>query len=323
MTVTYRGHRPGDLPALAALTAEAMPRDVVDEEWLAENVLLDVNFDPAGLVVAEDAAGRPVGFVYAVVAERGIPADPATGFLTIGCVHPAHRRRGIGTALLRRAMDHLASRGATTVTYAGYPQAYFVPGLDVATYPEAESLLAAHGFAIRYTAAAMSLDLDSYAMPGSVRELLRARAEEGYALGPATYDDLPEAISFATRRLAPDWGHALRESVLRHGRGPRRVLLARDPDGTVVGVSTYGAYRGLRERFGPIGVDEERRGTGLGRALLHLTLTQMRAEGAHGAWFLWTGEDSPAGHLYRSTGFEVVRRFAVLQAPLDDCPRTP
>ena len=46
----------------------------------------------------------------------------------------------------------------------------------------------------------------------------------------------------------------------------------------------------------------------------------MRAEGAHSAWFLWTGEDSPAGHLYRSTGFDVVRRFEVMRAPLDARP---
>ncbi|MEN5072417.1 GNAT family N-acetyltransferase [Isoptericola cucumis] len=321
MTVVLRGHRPGDLQALAELTAVAMPRDVVSEEWLAENVLLDVNFDPDGLVVAADQeTGQRLGFVYAVVAARGVPADPAAGFLTIGCVHPDHRRRGIGTRLLRRATEHLAARGATSVTYAGYPQAYFLPGLDVDTYPEAAALLAAHGFATRYTAAAMTLDLDAYAMPASVRDLVRARTDEGYRLGVATYDDLPDAIEFASRRLAPDWGLAIRDSVLRHGQGPGRVLLARDPAGDVVGVSTYGAYRGLRERFGPIGVDESRRGTGLGRALLHLTLTRMRAEGAHSAWFLWTGEDSPAGHLYRSTGFDVVRRFEVMRAPLDARP---
>jgi GNAT superfamily N-acetyltransferase len=108
----------------------------------------------------------------------------------------------------------------------------------------------------------------------------------------------------------------VRDSVLQHGRIDR-VLVARHPDGHMVGFSTYGAYRGLRERFGPYGVDESSRGTGLGKVLLHDTLTRMRAEGAQSAWFLWTGENSPAGHLYLRSGFHITRRFDVLRSDLD------
>jgi GNAT superfamily N-acetyltransferase len=79
-----------------------------------------------------------------------------------------------------------------------------------------------------------------------------------------------------------------------------------------VGFAVFGAYRGIGERFGPFGVDAGERGTGLGKILLHLTMARMRAEGLHTAWFLWGDEASPAGHLYRKTGYEVTRRFQVM-----------
>ena len=126
--------------------------------------------------------------------------------------------------------------------------------------------------------------------------------------------DLPEVIDFAGRELAPDWADAVRDAVLRHGH-LHRLRIVRGPTG-VVGFAIYGAYRGLRERFGPFGVDESLRGTGLGKILLHHTLTAMRAEGAHSAWFLWTDEESPAGRLYAKAGFSVTRTFSIQSAVL-------
>lgn len=317
LLITYRGHSAGDAVRLADLTAVAMPRDAVSADWFTHTVLLDPNFDPDGLIVAADAdTGDALGFVYAVRAGRGIGPDPDGGWITIGCVHPHARRQGIGTELLRRAKSFLAAKGAAWVNYAAYPLAYFVPGLDADAYPDAARLFEKNGFGRLYTAAAMSIDLAEYAMPGDVRALRATRLAEGYSFGTATQDDLPETLTFASQRLAPDWGEAVRDSVLQHGRIDR-VLVARHPDGHMVGFSTYGAYRGLRERFGPYGVDESCRGTGLGKVLLHDTLTRMRAEGAQSAWFLWTGENSPAGHLYLRSGFHITRRFDVLRSDLD------
>lgn len=317
MHITYRGHRLGDAVRIADLTTVAMPRDAISADWFTHTVLLDPNFDPDGLIVAVDSDTEDVlGFVYAVRAGRGIGPDPDGGWITIGCVHPDARRAGIGTKLLSRAKSFLAAKGAKWVNYAAYPLAYFVPGLDADAYPDAARLFERNGFQRLYTAAAMSIDLAEYAMPDDVCALRATRQAEGYSFGPATQDDLPETLSFASQRLAPDWGEAVRDSVLQHGRIDR-VVVARHPDGQMVGFATYGAYRGLRERFGPYGVDESCRGTGLGKVLLHDTLTRMRAEGAQSAWFLWTGENSPAGHLYLRSGFHITRRFDVLRSDLD------
>jgi GNAT superfamily N-acetyltransferase len=70
----------------------------------------------------------------------------------------------------------------------------------------------------------------------------------------------------------------------------------------------------VAERFGPFGVDPNLRRIGLGKVLLYRCLDQMRSRGLHNAWFLWTGLDEPAGHLYARVGFHVSRQFAVLRA---------
>ncbi|MDY0410209.1 GNAT family N-acetyltransferase [Paracerasibacillus soli] len=81
----------------------------------------------------------------------------------------------------------------------------------------------------------------------------------------------------------------------------------------VVGFCIFGGYEGVPDRFGPFGVDPDEQGKGLGKILLNICLKQMKAESLHGAWFLWTGEKSSAGYLYKKTGFEITRTFHVMK----------
>ncbi len=316
MSTTYRPLAAGDLPALAALLTRAMPRDVISARRLAQNLLLEPHHDPRGLVIAEDSEHGVVGFLYGTVAEGGIPTDPRTGYLTIGAVDPVVQRRGIGSELLDRVTGHLATRGATRVAVSGYPQAYFWPGVDLEENPGTGAFLTAHGFTPGSVAAAMHRDLDAWALDARARDLVAAREAEGYRFAPATLEDLPETIAFARERFAPDWGEVLRTAVLHRPDATAALLIARHPDGHVVGFATSGVYGDSPERFGPFGVDESQRGKGLGRILLNLTLQRMRSDAAHSAWFLWTGEQTPAASLYRSTGFTTVRRFTTFSREL-------
>lgn len=316
--VDLRTFQPSDTRRLVELVATGMPADPVSVDWFAEYVLLDPNFDPAGLIVASDpASGDPVGFVHAVRPRggTGVPVDRDGGWITIGTVDPAARRRGIGTGLVGRALTFLRDAGARWAEFSGYPPAYFLPGLDAAAYPHGRRLLERAGFRVMSRPVAMHATLAAYRPPEAIDTLRTTREEEGYTIDAAGYGDLPEVMAFAATEFAPDWGEAVRAATVRTGR-PDRVMLARDPDGAVVGFAIYGAYRGPLERFGPFGVAAAQRGRGLGAVLLHATLTRMRAEGAHSAWFLWTGRDTSAGRLYASAGFSVTRAFEVMRRDL-------
>ncbi|WP_166356159.1 GNAT family N-acetyltransferase [Phytoactinopolyspora limicola] len=295
-----------------------MPKDVVSPAWFAEWVLFESNFDPDGLIVAEDTT-TILGFVYAVRHRglSGVPVDPEGGWITLGVVDPAARRRGIGTELVERAKVFLRERGSRWAVYSGYPPAYFLPGLDADAYPDGLRLLRRAGFETTSRPVAMSRPLDTYRLPEVVASRRAARHAEGYVVRPATDDDIPDVISVAATQLAPDWGEIIRQAVVRSGRADR-VVLARSPEGAVAGFAIYGAFRADVSRFGPFGVVGRYRGLGLGTIILHVTLERMREHGAEHAWFLWTGTQTPAGQLYLTSGFTITRTFHVMRADLTD-----
>ena len=125
-----RDFRPEDLPALVDLTIEAFrPLFEVDLPNLldpavfahdhgtwADDYRRDVPtfHDPKAnrfIVLAEETAGdgSPLGYV-------GWQVNPdGSGRLEMVAVHPAARRRGVGTAICREALERLRQRGVTVV----------------------------------------------------------------------------------------------------------------------------------------------------------------------------------------------------------------
>ncbi|MFH9399216.1 GNAT family N-acetyltransferase [Streptomyces sp. NPDC017638] len=309
-----RGFRTGDGPLLLDAWRRSLPADPLAPDRLRTLVLLDANFDPEGLRVAV-AGGRIVGAAYAVrrlTPLAGTDTEPEQGWIPFFFVDPAARGRGLGRRLLTEALDWLRGHGRTRVDFASYTPNYLLPGLDAETYPEAAGLLASLGFRTLYEAAAMDRRLVGYRLPDEIARRRDDLTARGHRFATPADDDLVDLIVLAGTRFGADWARAIREACAA-GLPADRIVVARDPAGRLAGWAMHGTYEAALERFGPFGVREELRGTGLGKVLLHLVLERMRARGAHGAWFLWTGEDSPAGHLYRQAGFTTTRVFRVLR----------
>ncbi|MEV0166942.1 GNAT family N-acetyltransferase [Nonomuraea fuscirosea] len=306
--VTVRPFQSGDETALVDAWNRSMPADPTTAGWFRDCVLLDPNFDPEGLRVAV-AGDDVVGCAYAV--RRLIPLapgtdlEPDTGWIPFFFVVPEHRG-GLGRRLVGEAVEFLERLGRTKVDFSSYTPNYVLPGADAELYPDGHRLLEELGFRTLYSPVAMDRALVGYRTPPEVHELLREREREGYVFRSPEVGELPELIRFAADAFNPDWGEAIRQH-----RDPERIVIAKKEH--IVGFALYAAYRGIPERFGPFGVDPGQRGTGLGKILLHLTMTRMRAEGLHSSWFLWTGATSPAGHLYAKAGYEITRKFHVMR----------
>lgn len=315
--IEFRSFRAGDGPKIADSWTLAAPGDGITYERFRNLILLDRNFDANGLIIAS-RDDQVAGVIYAVrrlVAAEGDNLERESGWIPFFFVHPDARRMGLGTQLVQRAMAWLKSHGCRQVFFSSYTPNYFLPGLDAQRYPVAMALLTGLGFKTEYESVAMDRSLNDYQMPTSNQDKITALRAKGYFLGSPSSDDLVDLIEIAGNDFNPDWGRAIREAVLS-GLPNEQILVARSPAGSMLGWAIHGAYENVLERFGPFGVLTQSRGTGLGEALLHLTLERMRALGGHSAWFLWTDEESPAGHLYAKTGFSVTRTFAIMKAQL-------
>jgi mycothiol synthase len=312
-SVTIRPYRGDEEAALIALWNAAMTHDRITPTVFRTRVLLDLNFNPEGLLVAE-CEGRLVGFVLSLA--RQVPQfldglQPDTSWITAFGVDPEFRGRGIGRALFERALARLAGLGKKEVLISPYTPNYFIPGVDVAAYTAAIAFLHAGGWQTRDEPISMRVETTGFQIPEAIRARQEALAAEGYEIRPVTAADLPELMAFIARHFGWDWVRFAQDYLLElFGPGSDQVcFLVATHNGRIAG---YCQQR--RERFGPFGVDPDLRSLGIGRVLLFRCLEDMLAKGFHSAWFLWTGRD--AARLYGSAGFKEVRQFAVMRKML-------
>ncbi|OCA85877.1 acetyltransferase [Bacillus sp. FJAT-27225] len=311
--ISYRYYQPDDEQKIVNLWNKSLPLDPITPIRFRNLVLLDANFDPKGLrlAITED---KVIGCVYAVrrlLPMFGTELEPENGWIPFFFVDQDFHGTGVGKRLMEDAIDFLAAEGRKNVFFASYAPNYILPGIDEAAYPEGYAFLLSNGFEKQYSPVAMDRSLVGYAPPEGVIELKNRREQEGYSFTIAQDKDLYEVIQFANNEFNPDWGRAIREGLLQ-GLPINQILVARNR-GKLVGFCIHGGYEGIPDRFGPFGVDPDEQGKGLGKILLHECLKNMRSLGLHCAWFLWTGEKSAAGHLYKNTGFEITRRFHVMK----------
>jgi ribosomal protein S18 acetylase RimI-like enzyme len=305
-----RPYQGSNEPALLALWNAAMPFDRLNPAVFRTKVLLDLNFHPEGLLVAE-VEGRLVGFVLSFY--RQVPQfldglEPQRAWITAFGVQPEFRRQGIGRALFAAAEARLAAAGRSEVLISPYTPNYFIPGIDEQAYPDALAFLQALGWQVTSRPISMRAETTGFQIPAELLAREQRLAEDGYQVRPVTAADLPELLPFIARHFGWDWVRFAQDYLLElFGPGSDQIcFLVATHQGRIVG---YCQQR--RERFGPFGVDPALRSLGIGRILLFHCLAEMLAKGFHSAWFLWTGAD--AARLYSLAGFHPVRQFVVLK----------
>jgi ribosomal protein S18 acetylase RimI-like enzyme len=308
-----RPYQPEDEDAVLRTWNAALASDPIGVASWRQKVLLDPNFDPEGCLVAE-AAGEARGFLLSLT--RRVPffndgLQPDAAWITAFGVDPAWQGRGLGSALLGRALDRLRGLGRRTVSLSPYVPNYFTPGADLAAYGAGVAFLTRRGFAIQSRPLSMRAELTGFRAPPDVLAAAARLAAEGVVVRPVAPTDIVPVLGFVQRHFSWDWHREASGVLLDLFAGdPRQVsMVVAVRGGEVLGYAEHRA-----ERFGPFGVDPALRSRGIGRALLAATLGEMLKKNYHAAWFLWT--DDNAARLYAQCGFREVRRFAVLQREL-------
>lgn len=306
--VRIRPYEGQDESALLRLWNRTLTHDPINEAVFRTRVLLDLNFNSQGLLVAE-IDGRLVGFILSIARQvplhlQGLEKDRA--WITAFGVDPEYRRRKIASQLFQAALARLSPR---QVLISPYTPNYFIPGVDVQAYPEAVAFLQAAGWETISRPISMCADLTGFQIPaGLVEHEERLKEKHQITIQPVRASDLPDLMPFIAAHFGWDWVRFAQEYLLElFGSGSDEIcfLVARQ------GQRIVGYCQQRRERFGPFGVDPALRGLGIGRLLLFRCLMDMLAKGFHCAWFLWTGAD--AARLYSLAGFQPVRQFAVMR----------
>lgn len=308
-----RPYRGADEGALITLWNATLTHDRINAATFRTKVLLDPNFQPAGLLMAE-ADGALFGFVLSLTRQTPLflqGLEPDVGWITAFGVHPERRRQGIGRALFDAVLGRFAALGRQRVLISPYTPNYFIPGVDVTAYPEAIAFLEAAGWRSVSQPISMQADLIGFCIPQEIVALAERLTTEDICVRGVQAADLPALMPFIAQTFGWDWYRFAQEYLSElFGRGSDEIcFLVAEQGGQIVGYC-----QARRERFGPFGVIPEARGRGIGRLLLFVCLSEMLAKGFHCAWFLWTGRD--AARLYALAGFRQVRQFAVMRRDL-------
>ncbi|MFH1570453.1 MAG: GNAT family N-acetyltransferase [Gemmatimonadota bacterium] len=310
---TIRGYRSEDEGPLLDLWNAALDRDPIDAPTFRRKVLLDPNFHPDWLAVAEGGGGL-IGFCLCLVRRVPLeqaPLDPERGWISAMGVHPDFRRRGVGSALIERVCALLRGAGRRQVYLASYIPNYFVPGVDVQAYAGGLEALQRRGFVeldrpISMDANIVLLDTAPFI---ARQHLLRDQGIEVRTMRP---DEIPRLMALLQAHMPPDWVRHAREVLTDISKG----LAGWDQFTIAVkGDEAVGYCQFEHEHFGPFGVRQGLQGMGIGTVLLAKCLRSMQRRGLHHAWVLWTSDEN-ARKIYGKFGFRPTRRFAVLRKDL-------
>lgn len=309
--------RIGEGAEVASFVARTLPNEAISETRFARQVLLDPNFDPNGAIIAQDG-DRIVGLCLAMGRRTPLenaPDDRDRGYLTLLAVAEDYRRRGVGRSLVAAAEAYHRQQGRRSVQVSPYAPGYFLPGPDETAHPDAIRLLEALGFQRVYRPLSMECPLWHLEIPDWVERAERELAQRGVRIRDLEIALLLPTLEFAARVFAGDWVRYAREAAhaILAGDSPERLVVAVDETGEDPKVVGYSHHAG--ERFGPIGVDPERRGEKIGQVLMYRTLRAQQRAGCRTAWFLWS-DDRTAERLYTAAGFRERRRFVLLKKDL-------
>lgn len=330
-SVSFRPAQAADVPALVELylrvfePLQPLYSYPLEAQVFRDKVLDHPDYDPAGAVVAEED-GRMIGYLLA--GARTHPwskKDPLAGcMICLLMVDAAHRRRGIGHALLERARAFARAKGKDLLTNHANPASpfSFFNGVQE-DWRAARAFFEAEGFAEVEVSCTCRQNLAGFETSDEAQAKRAALEAEGYTIEPCgerCADALLEAA--ASHYFYWHWDCASkvrridfpfletaflslrRENIYgpddvivaqRNGRVDSYVVMARNPGGPL-------AY------LGPMWTRPDCQRKGFGTVVLQEALRREKEIHAVRVVDLWCSEPNAQG-FYARNGFQIVGRW--------------
>ena len=277
---------------------------------------------------AAEEDGEVVGFVSGAEKKIFLPGEThenTPGFITAIFVKDDKRKGGVGKALLAALEDAFRANGKKSVVSSGNNPvnlAWFIPetpGHDHNNAPGTDVECAGYEFLLKngykdlHREVAMYLNLQEYKYLPEIDEIRERLKSENIYVGRYDTRWACEFDGMCDRVGSEYWRKVLQDETAKENP---RVILAGVCDGHIVGftgpVDKEPSGRGW---FTGICVDPNFEKRGIATVLFNDLMCEFVKEGAAFST-LFTGIDNHAQRLYKRTGFNVKRTFAIMKKEL-------
>jgi len=270
-----------------------------------------------------------IGLIAGCVKTQFLPGQTSAntpGYLSVLMVDPAHRGRGVGSALLDHFEMRMRGLGKALLAITstcpinldwiipGTPghEHNNMPGADL--FCEGYGFLQRRGFAERVREVAMYLNLSDYRKLPEIEEKRAALAAEGIIAGlydPALGCDFD---GMCDRVGSEYWRQVLRDELACDHPRP---ILAAVHEGKMVGFTgPVDRQENGRGWFTGICTDPLYEKRGIASVLFNDLMGEFIRVGAAYST-LFTGTENHAQRLYLKTGFRPARQFAIMHKQLE------
>jgi hypothetical protein len=264
----------------------SLPYDLLNPATLRRITFDDPNYEPGLALIAYGDDG-PLGFAVGCrrIKEPAEYVNPKAGWIKLIAAID-QMEGGVLDHLCQKVETELKGLGVEAVRLTDFASWHLWAGIDI-RYESLLQMLERRGYSKVGEAIDYLIDLRAFAVPRRIRALGRALEGQGISIALATEKEGQDLGNWVKMKFGAGWAYEVATSLrnaLKNGSG---TLVAREGmTGEVIGFSTHGALE--PHWFGPIGVDERRRKSGVGSALLFESLRLMRLNGIAEAVIPWT-----------------------------------
>lgn len=325
MPVTITDVVPWDAAYLESLCAlwnqELGDRFPMRPDLFRQNSFEDQNVLQDGSWISLDPATRlPIGFIVAKCWQERLPLQlgKGVGWIQVLLVAKEFRRQGIGADLLKRAQMALRQQGVEKILLGRDPYHYF-PGIPEES-PEVKAWFEKRGYIL---SAPLENDLLCQYSSLSAKELPSISGGRFRLLTTADKDDF---LTFMHRCFPGRWEYEAIHYFQRGGTGREFVVLEKQ-DGIVgfcrindsrspfIAQNVYWAplFREELGGIGPLGVDADYRGQGLGLAIVEAGIAVLQQRGIRNIVIDWTA----LVDFYAKLGYRSWKQYAKYSKELE------